>query len=283
MYHALFEGADLSRIDAEDRPYAVGRDAFARQLDAVAERLARGGPEPDDGAPAVALSFDDGHASNVDVALPMLLERDLDALFFVTSGFVGARPHFVDAPMLRELAAAGMSVGGHGRTHRFFDDLGAEEALGELRDAREALESIRRGAGNARCRSPAVATTPARGGSPGRGRRREALFDSRCAPADPVALARALTVSAHPGGSGTGVDKDVAGARRRRTIRPEAAPVPRVAVRRDTDRRHLRAHDRPRSGVVRRRAARRTRAGDLARRVLGNRIYHGLYKSLRAG
>ena len=41
MYHALFADRDASRVAPEDRPYAVARDAFARQLDAVAEQIGR--------------------------------------------------------------------------------------------------------------------------------------------------------------------------------------------------------------------------------------------------
>lgn len=261
MYHALFEGSDLSRIDAEDRPYAVEREAFARQLDAVAERLARVG----DG-PAVVLSFDDGHASNVDIALPLLVERGLEALFFVTSGFVGAREHFVDADMLRALVAAGMTVGGHGRTHRFFDDLAPHEALAEMRDARAALESATgvpvRSMSFPGGRHDARALRLAREAGV------DALFDSRCATASPPELIAALEVARHDGAATGG------GA--------AAAPVPRVAIRRDTDPTTFARMIAPDPAWYS--AARRgERIRQLARRVLGNRIYHGLYKSLRAG
>ena len=294
MYHALHEGADVSRIDPEDRPYAVARDDFARQLDAVAERLARpagaSGEEAGagDGAPPVAITFDDGHASNVELALPLLVERGLDAVFFVTSGFVGAREHFVDATMLAELVRAGMTVGGHGRTHRFFDDLDAAAARAELVGARAALEA----AVGAPVRS--MSFPGGRHDRRARALAREAgigaLFDSRCAVASPRALARALAVAAHgaTGGPVRGPGSDSAdGPADDPTDDPtddpgDPAPIPRVAIRRDTDPDTFARMIGPDPAWYS--AARRgERLRGLVRRALGNRIYHGLYKSLRAG
>ena len=299
MYHAVHAAGDLSRIAPEDRPYAVDAEAFARQLDAVAARLAR---EPardaDDGAgpgaggaggegeraPAVAITFDDGHASNVDIALPMLLERGLAGLFFVTADWVGAREHYVDADMLAGLARAGMSVGAHGATHRFFDDLPEAEARAELIRSRRTLESA--------VGAPVRSMSFPGGRHDGAARRlaREAglgaLFDSRVATVAPAALAPALALAAHgsaPGTtSGPGSDVPGPGSPGSAPSGVGAPPVPRVAVRHDTDdTTFARMIDPDPAWYAAARRGERVRG--LARRVLGNRIYHGLYKSLRAG
>jgi peptidoglycan/xylan/chitin deacetylase (PgdA/CDA1 family) len=55
-------------------------------------RLARGALPP----AAVAISFDDGYADNVDVALPILRKHGLTATFFVATGFLGSGAMFND-------------------------------------------------------------------------------------------------------------------------------------------------------------------------------------------
>lgn len=146
MYHALYEGEDeLRSIDAADRPYAVSVAAFEEQLDILDRRgltvadpaALPGGLERDD---RIVLTFDDGHASHHRHALPRLLERGLRAAFFVTSDFIQNRPGFCSWSEVRELSEQGMVVGSHGRTHRFLDDLTAEEARAELRDSKATIE-----------------------------------------------------------------------------------------------------------------------------------------------
>ena len=290
MYHAVHAGGDLSRIAPEDRPYAVDAEAFARQLDAVAARLARE-PAADDGdgdggaggggrrAPAVAITFDDGHASNVDIALPMLLERGLAGLFFVTADWVGAREHYVDADMLAGLVRAGMSVGAHGATHRFFDDLSGPEARSELIRSRRTLESA--------VGAPVRSMSFPGGRHDGAARRLareaglEALFDSRAATVAPEALGPALALAGHGTAPGAGHDASGSGAPGAAASGTGTAPVPRVAVRHDTcDTTFARMIDPDPAWYAAARRGERVRG--LARRVLGNRIYHGLYKSLRA-
>jgi peptidoglycan/xylan/chitin deacetylase (PgdA/CDA1 family) len=69
------------------------------------------------GQPHVALTFDDGNQSDVEVALPRLLERGLTAQFFVLAGRLG-EPGSLTADGVRELHQAGMSIGSHGWAHR---------------------------------------------------------------------------------------------------------------------------------------------------------------------
>jgi peptidoglycan/xylan/chitin deacetylase (PgdA/CDA1 family) len=146
MYHALYANErELQDITPEDRPYAVSTQRFAEQLQAMRDaglpfvdpaRL--GEPQARDGG--VLLSFDDGHASNCTHALPALARHDARAVFFITSDFVERRPGFCSWTQLREMADAGMTLGSHGRSHRFLNDLGDTEAVAELRDSRDALQ-----------------------------------------------------------------------------------------------------------------------------------------------
>ena len=138
MYHGLYATeAQRLAIDPVDRPYAISTEAFARQLDLLAQAdipvvpprvLEQTVPTPG----GVLLTFDDGHASNAELALPLLRQRGLSALFFVTTDFIGQRPGFCTWDQVRTLAREGMTIGGHGQTHRFLSDLPEAELRREL-------------------------------------------------------------------------------------------------------------------------------------------------------
>lgn len=146
MYHGLYRGErELDAIDASERPYAISLEKFEQQLDSLARAgipvldpnslttgaVLRGG---------VVLTFDDGHESNFRHALPILADRGIRGAFFVTSDFIGKRPGFCSWMQIREMADRGMLIGSHGRTHRFFDDMTADEAESELRTSKDAIE-----------------------------------------------------------------------------------------------------------------------------------------------
>ncbi|WP_198663862.1 polysaccharide deacetylase family protein [Jiangella endophytica] len=86
----------------------------------------------------VRLSFDDGNASDVEVALPSLKERGLQATFFALAGRL-EDPVSLSAADLVELRGAGMAIGTHGWAHVPWRGLSAAEAGRELVEARAAL------------------------------------------------------------------------------------------------------------------------------------------------
>src|SRR5690606_20174054 len=63
------------------------------------------------------LSFDDGNRSDVEIALPALVERGLRADFFVLAGRLGRAGSLAEED-LRELSRCGMGIGNHGMSHR---------------------------------------------------------------------------------------------------------------------------------------------------------------------
>lgn len=147
MYHGLYASeAQRLAIDPIDRPYAISAEVFARQLDLLAKsqipvihpRALERKEEPVPGG--VLLTFDDGHASNAEIALPLLKQRGLSALFFVTTDFVGERSGFCTWDQIRSLTQGGMVVGGHGQTHRFLSDLPDDALRGELQGSHARLE-----------------------------------------------------------------------------------------------------------------------------------------------
>lgn len=140
MYHGLHATDDSpGRFDAV---YSVTPEAFAIQLDwllANGYRSVRLGNLAAGCAKRVVLTFDDGDISNLTVALPHLLKRQMVAEFFITSDFIG-QPGMLAAQDVRALAEAGMGVQSHGRSHRFLEDLDDETMHAELRDSKQQLE-----------------------------------------------------------------------------------------------------------------------------------------------
>ncbi|MGB9691045.1 MAG: polysaccharide deacetylase family protein [Candidatus Sumerlaeaceae bacterium] len=97
----------------------------------------------------VAITFDDGWRDNFTTAWPLLREFRFPATIFVTtqklrSGAVGDSPfEMMSADELTELAAHGMEIGSHTRTHpkltRLPDDAAREEIAGSREDLRQLL------------------------------------------------------------------------------------------------------------------------------------------------
>lgn len=115
-------------LEAGEERYWVSCDAFLSILDGLAED------------PRVRISFDDGNASDVELGLPALVERNLRATFFLIAGRLG-RPGSVGEPEIRELVDHGMRIGTHGMSHRPWCGLAASDRQYEMVEARQRLES----------------------------------------------------------------------------------------------------------------------------------------------
>jgi peptidoglycan/xylan/chitin deacetylase (PgdA/CDA1 family) len=116
-----------------DYSYAVASSAFADQLDLFA-RLQKGtGLRPE-------LTFDDGHRSNYEVALPLLCARDMKAHFFITAGWTGVRSRYMGWSELRALRDAGQRIGAHGWSHALLTHCNAAQLHEELCSARSLLQ-----------------------------------------------------------------------------------------------------------------------------------------------
>jgi peptidoglycan/xylan/chitin deacetylase (PgdA/CDA1 family) len=156
MYHLVSEDAAASYAR-----YTVTPGAFAAQmrvlaslrlqpvsLDTIAASLSAGTPLP---RRAVAITFDDGFAETVRHAAPVLARHGFTATFFIVAGLIGRTSEWTrrrrgielplaDASTVREIAAAGLTVGSHTMTHRTLPDLGARECRLELLESKRRLE-----------------------------------------------------------------------------------------------------------------------------------------------
>lgn len=126
--HLCFHGIGECQREREpgEAKYWVSQDVFLGILDGVT------------GQHDIALSFDDGNASDLEIALPALRERGLEATFFALAGRLDD-PVSLSAADLRELRAGGMSIGNHGWDHIPWRSLTAQDEQRELVDARTAL------------------------------------------------------------------------------------------------------------------------------------------------
>lgn len=86
------------------------------------------------------ITFDDGHLSDAQYALPVLERYGLKATFFITAGWTGTRPEFMTFAELRELHAAGHTIGAHGLTHKLLTACSDQELVTELSTSRQILQ-----------------------------------------------------------------------------------------------------------------------------------------------
>lgn len=123
------------RLCRSDYSYAIEREQFERHADLFVEmrkhRTASLWPE---------VTFDDGHLSDVEYALPVLQSRGLAAHFFITVGWTGTKPGYMGWPELRSLHASGQLIGAHGWSHTLLTHCAGKELDKELSGARLLLE-----------------------------------------------------------------------------------------------------------------------------------------------
>jgi peptidoglycan/xylan/chitin deacetylase (PgdA/CDA1 family) len=86
------------------------------------------------------VTFDDGHISDYEYALPILQSRGFTARFFITAGWTGQRPGYMGWRELRSLHESGQLVGAHGWSHAFLTRCTPRDLDVELGKARALLE-----------------------------------------------------------------------------------------------------------------------------------------------
>jgi peptidoglycan/xylan/chitin deacetylase (PgdA/CDA1 family) len=124
-FHGI--GEPPAAVGAAERDVWLSEADFHASLDAIKD------------LPRATVSFDDGNASDVRIALPALRERDMRATFFVVAGRLGGSD-YLGAEDLRALREAGMTIGLHGMHHQRWRGLSDAELDEEISTARGWLE-----------------------------------------------------------------------------------------------------------------------------------------------
>jgi peptidoglycan/xylan/chitin deacetylase (PgdA/CDA1 family) len=156
FYHRIADDAG-SPWTMSNREFAAQMDWLQRRFDMISleevqcRLVAKKNPRP-----AVSITFDDGYDANCDEAIPLLLARKIPCTYFVSSRCVLEGipfPHDVGEMCLvrpntleqiRAMAAAGIEIGAHTRTHA---DIGRlhnprelhDEVVGSGRDLQQVL------------------------------------------------------------------------------------------------------------------------------------------------
>lgn len=105
---------------------------FSAHLDRIVEHSAGG---------AIQITFDDGNASDFEIATPALLARGLKADFFVCAGRIG-QDRYLDATAIRDMRSAGMGIGSHGWGHVDWRRASDSELEQEIEGATARLEDV---------------------------------------------------------------------------------------------------------------------------------------------
>ena len=140
-----------------DPRYGVRLSTFRRQMEIIRERLIPvcslsdwntdpGGREREDRL-SLIITFDDGYASDHDLAAPVLESLDIPVTFFISTGFMGQSGMMSWESVESLLRNPHFSIGSHGVSHRFLSSLPEAECRKELEDSLRQIGDIYRRAG----------------------------------------------------------------------------------------------------------------------------------------
>jgi len=128
LYHEL-------RGEPSNYSYVLERTAFEQHADLFLHARTLG-----DSTLWPEITFDDGHLSNYEIALPALAARNLTATFFLTVGWIATRPNYMDWSQVQSLQTAGQQIGAHGWSHTLLTHCDDNALQTELHTARITLE-----------------------------------------------------------------------------------------------------------------------------------------------
>jgi peptidoglycan/xylan/chitin deacetylase (PgdA/CDA1 family) len=146
-YHGLTRSAGES-IPAAEQPYWLPSEQFRSHLDYIMRRgyrfarleelwaediAANSSDKP------VVLTFDDGLASDYEVAYPMLTALGAKAAFFLNTSMVG-QSRYLSWRQITEMHAAGLSFQSHSHDHVDLTRLSTTALDRQLRESKEVLE-----------------------------------------------------------------------------------------------------------------------------------------------
>ncbi|GAB3446333.1 polysaccharide deacetylase family protein [Massilia solisilvae] len=117
----------------------VSEEQFRRMLDFIGERWAVFRPGGSGRDPRWMLTFDDGYLSDYDIVFPLLVERNIQATFFLITDKIGA-PGYLDWAQIKEMRRHGMCFGSHSRSHRRMNTIPLAEAREEFAVSKTVIE-----------------------------------------------------------------------------------------------------------------------------------------------
>jgi len=131
IYHHVVPGRSSGLLfvtpDTFDQQlkYLKDNDYQSVSFDDLADCLEYGAPLPER---PVILSFDDGWENQFANGFPLLQKYGFTATFFVVTNYLD-RPNFMTTEQLKTMIAAGMTIGGHSRSHPALPSIGNAQRL----------------------------------------------------------------------------------------------------------------------------------------------------------
>lgn len=122
-------------VDWED----VREEEFRKIVDYVQRRWAVFRPDGRGDRARWMLTFDDGYLSDYEIVFPLLVERNIQATFFLITDKIGAPGH-IGWSQIEEMHRHGMCIGSHSRSHRRMSLLAHEDARREFVESKQVLE-----------------------------------------------------------------------------------------------------------------------------------------------
>jgi peptidoglycan/xylan/chitin deacetylase (PgdA/CDA1 family) len=146
LYHGIVAPGTGS-IPTGERKFWITKVQFIDQMQRIRSGGYRVGPLRDlwwpsgfaAQAPQLALTFDDGHATDYTVAFPLLCEFGLRADFFINTASVGA-PGYLTWEQILEMHGAGMSFQSHSHQHVDLSHLPLATLHGQLGHSKQLIE-----------------------------------------------------------------------------------------------------------------------------------------------
>lgn len=124
-------GTPDRKLEPGEEVFWLSPERFREMLDCIVEMRAA----------APCITFDDGNASDIEIALPELERRGLSATFFLLTGRLG-QPGSLRETDVTALAAAGHSIGLHGADHVDWRRLDRAGRIREWETARARLAAL---------------------------------------------------------------------------------------------------------------------------------------------
>jgi peptidoglycan/xylan/chitin deacetylase (PgdA/CDA1 family) len=146
MYHGLFRRRYTG--DASLAKYSVSLSRFTEQLTQIREsgcrvvslQELRSNPQDVLTVHSVAITFDDGQASDYEIALPSLVKHGFCADFFINTSTIG-REGFLTWQQIVAMHSAGMGIHSHSHDHVVLSHLSGPTLKSQLLRSKELLEN----------------------------------------------------------------------------------------------------------------------------------------------
>ncbi len=142
MYHQVYD-VGHRRLDTVSLRLFEWQMAYIKKnrfhvlpLKKLVQIIKEGKPLP---RKSVVITFDDGYENNYWNAFPILRKYQFPATIFMVSDFIDV-PGYLTREQLREMAAQGIDIASHTRTHAYLPSVSAEIASEQIRKSKERLE-----------------------------------------------------------------------------------------------------------------------------------------------